>query len=93
LEPDHEKVLDFLVNNTSEEGCAPFAPICKATRLPRARVRFICRLFKRKGWAEFYSGLFDDDGKPAGSGYCVTKAGIAAWEALPQDGIAALQSV
>lgn len=93
MEPDHEKVLDFLANNSSEEACYPFDPICKATRLPRHRVRFICRLFKRKGWAEFYSGLWTHDGEPAGSGYCITKAGTEAWEALPQDGIAALQSV
>lgn len=92
MQADHEKVLDFLANNTSEEACYGFSPICVATRLPRSRVRFICRLFKRKGWAEFYSGLMDDDGHPAGSGYCITKAGVEAWEALPQDGIAALQS-
>lgn len=92
MQKDHEKVLDFLANNTSEEACFGFDPICKATRLPRNRVRFICRHFRRKGWAEFYSGLFNDDGRVAGSGYCITKAGVAAWEALPQDGIAALQS-
>jgi len=83
VEKDHEKVLEFLAERSSPEACYPFAPICRDTGLDRNRVRFICRLFRRKGWAEFYSGLWNDDGQPAGAGYCITPQGMAAYQALP----------
>lgn len=83
MEKDHEKVLEFLAERTSRETCYGFAPICEDTGLDRKRVKFICRLFKRKGWAEFYSGLCNDDGDFAGSGYCISPAGMAAYQALP----------
>lgn len=93
MEKDHEKVLEFLADYSSEEACYGFKPICEATRLTRQRVRFICRLFKRKGWAEFYSGLVNEDGDFGGSGYCITSAGMSEYMKLPQDGLSALQSV
>lgn len=83
MEKDHEKVLEFLAERTSPEACYGFAPMVEDTGLDRARVRYICRLFKRKGWVEFYAGLWDSDGKPAGSGYCISSAGMAAYQALP----------
>ncbi len=83
MEKDHEKVLEFLAERTSPEECYGFAPICEDTGLDRKRVRFICRMFARRGWAEFYSGLWNCDGKPAGSGYCISPAGMAAYQALP----------
>lgn len=75
MPPDHLAVLKFLKAHTSEEACYPFAPICRATRLNRKRVRLACRALARKGWAEFYRGLCTNDGDFAGSGYCVTAAG------------------
>jgi Helix-turn-helix domain len=77
LNKDETTVLRFLGKYyNGEGGCFPFEPICQATRLNRARVRRACRSLKRKGFAEFYSGLWSDDGLPAGSGYCCTESGM-----------------
>lgn len=38
-------------------------------------VRRVVRQLARKGLAEFYRGLFTDDGMLCGSGYCITKSG------------------
>jgi hypothetical protein len=81
---DHKKVLKWLAENSGEEACFPFQPIMKATRLSRQRVRFICRSLRRKGFAEFYSNLWSHDGEPAGSGYCISKAGREAAAQLNQ---------
>lgn len=75
LLPDHAKVLAFLAENSSEDACFPFAPISDETGLDRKRVKFICRSLRRKGLAEFYRGLWTDEGEPGGAGYCVTRAG------------------
>jgi hypothetical protein len=83
VDKDHEKVLEFLAERTGPEAVYGFAPMCKETGLDRKRVRVICRLFKRKGWAEFYSGLISEDGDFGGSGYCIAPAGMAAYQALP----------
>lgn len=92
MEKDHEKVLEFLAERTSRETCYGFAPICQDTGLDRKRVRFICRLFKRKGWAEFYNGLMNEDGDFGGSGYCISPDGMAAYQVLPADRLLANQS-
>lgn len=73
--PDHAAVLKFLAENSSEEACYSFGPIAEATGLDRVRVRFVCRLLRRRGLAEFYHGLWSADGAPAGSGYCISAAG------------------
>lgn len=39
-------------------------------------VRRIVRCLARKGLAEYWRGLWSDDG-PAGGGYCITPAGRA----------------
>lgn len=82
MEKDHAKILRFLAERSGPEACYPFAPICKATGLPRQRVRFICRLFRRKGWTEFHSALCNDYGEFRGSGYCISPAGIAAFQSF-----------
>lgn len=35
----------------------------------------ICRNLRNRGFVTFERGLFDDEGRPAGSGYAITKAG------------------
>ena len=47
------------------------------TDLTLKEVRRSCRSLKKKGLAEFYRGLFDEDGKAAGSGYCATRKGAS----------------
>lgn len=76
---DHKSVLRYLIRDTLPDGemCRPFAPICKATKLSRRRVRIICRALARKGLAEYRSGLCFEDGGLAGAGYCITRPGIA----------------
>lgn len=75
MQPDHFKVLKALALFTGRECCWPFEPICEATKLDRKRVRFVCRILRRQGYAEFYNALWNDDGQPAGAGYCISPAG------------------
>lgn len=53
----------------------PFATTMKRTGLDRRKVRLACRSLTRKGFAEFCSGLWTDDGEMAGSGYAATSRG------------------
>ncbi|KKM23554.1 hypothetical protein LCGC14_1614060 [marine sediment metagenome] len=64
------------------EVCVPFIPIQDLTGYDRRTVRRHVRALARKGLAEYHRGLCDDEGKPAGAGYCITQAGIEAIEAL-----------
>ena len=80
LNPLHLKCLLALGKLLEEERGAeegyyvPFSPVMERTGLTRQDVRRIVRLLKRKGLAEFKSGLWSDDG-PAGSGYRPTAQG------------------
>ena len=56
---------------------SPFAPIAKATRLKRSKVRLACRSLTRKGLAKFGKGLSDHDGEFRGSGYSATEQGVS----------------
>ncbi len=40
-----------------------------------SEIRLSCRYLKRKGYADFSSGLWSEDGEMMGSGYGSTKAG------------------
>lgn len=64
----------------SEHGepgwCTPFAPLARRTRLPVAEVRRLCRALRRKGLTEYHSGLWSEEGQPAGAGYCASAAGF-----------------
>jgi len=70
--------LNFLHGRTLPHGemCIPFAPIVRGLKLDRASVRRSVRVLARKGLAEYYRGLWTEDGEPAGAGYCITPAGI-----------------
>jgi hypothetical protein len=73
-----QKVLGYLTEDgfSWDQGYSGFAGIVANTRLDRKTVRRACRSLARKGLTEFGKGLWNDDGEPAGSGYCATKAGI-----------------
>jgi hypothetical protein len=79
LNPAQRACLSHLADRTLPNGemCVPFAPISRDTGLPRDEVRRSVRALARKGLAEFHSGLSTEDGNLAGSGYCITPAGIA----------------
>lgn len=59
-------------------GFLSFATIAADTGFDRRTVRLGCRLFARKGLAEFANALSDDDGGFKGAGYAITSDGIAA---------------
>lgn len=62
----------------SDENFLPFGAILSRahmTDLDRPAVRRACRSLKRKGLAEFMSGLSNLDGMFVGSGYACTKEG------------------
>jgi len=67
------------------EMCVPFYVLSGEPRESAGtkEVRRIVRQLARKGMAEFHRGLFDDDGRMCGSGYCITPAGRAALETKP----------
>jgi len=71
-----EKVLRHLAEIYGDDSnCTYFKYTAKGTGLTVREVRLACRALKRKGYASFERGLFDDEGKVAGSGYCATREG------------------
>ncbi len=74
-----QKCLEALDEHTHPNGemCVPFAPIIEDTGLDRQTVRRHVRALARKGLAEYFRGLCNEDGQPAGAGYCITDAGRA----------------
>ena len=76
LNDNERKVLAAL--NYNEDGIcfSGFAFLMEETGLDRKAVRRSCRSLKRKGLAQFASGLWNEDGEPRGSGYAATKEGV-----------------
>jgi hypothetical protein len=78
-------VLIALDEYTRPDGefCVPFHVLSGEPRDAAAtkEVRRIVRQLARKGLAEYYRGLFTDDGMLCGSGYCITKSGRRSLEA------------
>lgn len=91
MTPNDQKCLLALCDSTLPDGemCVGFALIERQTSLPRNVVRISVRRLARKGMAQFFTGLFNEDGEVAGSGYCITNDGIAFVEALPESKIPA----
>jgi len=84
VNPIEQQVLNVLASGSDEYGYFSFAGI-KARgglELDVKQIRRACRSLKRKGLADFCSGLWDDDGRPAGSGYGATRAGREAAEPI-----------
>lgn len=81
-------VLMALDEHTRPHGemCVPFYYLSGEPKdsAETKEVRRIVRQLARKGMAEFYRGLFDDDGRLCGSGYCITPAGRAALQQEPK---------
>lgn len=79
LNENERKVLAVLdeVTDTWGERCITFSWIIDDAKLTLKEVRRACRSLRRKGLAEFYRGLMDEDGRVAGSGYCISKSGKA----------------
>lgn len=80
MKPNKKKVLEALNSHFDPwEGVSfvCFKTLQGETGLDRKEVRRHCRALKRQGLAEFQAGLWDDEGRPAGSGYAATKLGIA----------------
>lgn len=79
MKQQHIDVLKCLVENIDCDGFnyADFLAIKKRlnNKYTRSEIRLSCRYLKRKGYADFESGLWYDDGEMAGSGYGATKAG------------------
>jgi len=69
-----------------------FRALTGPTKLNRREVRLACRSLKRKGLAEFRRGLWSEDGEPAGSGYCASKAGVDFIKSAPRPRGATKQS-
>lgn len=78
LLPHHRRVLVELDHLTQPNGelCAYFRTIARGLEMDVREVRRIVRCLARKGLAEYWRGLWSDDG-PAGGGYCITPAGRA----------------
>lgn len=77
MSPDALKVLKALneFGSVFEPCYFSFRPLTVRTGLDRRTVRRNARYLKRKGLAEFYAGLFTEDGEVAGAGYAITEAG------------------
>jgi len=75
---NEKKTLTALAMETREGGeyCSSFNGLLGyADDLDRRQIRLSCRSLKRKGLAEFYRGLTNEDGEVAGSGYCISDEG------------------
>jgi len=48
--------------------------------IPKEVVRGILRTLREEGKVDFTRGLWTEDGEPAGSGYCLTVAGLKDFE-------------
>lgn len=78
LTDNHKRVLRALngcSNDFGEPAFLSFNGIARAGEIDRHLVRRNVRHLARKGLAKFGSGLWTDDGEPAGSGYAITPAG------------------
>lgn len=70
------RVLKILSEHYEDyANCLFFRGIAKQAHMNKKDVRRACRSLARKGLAAYERGLFDEDGKVAGSGYYCTKAG------------------
>lgn len=77
MTPDEIKcllALDYL-SEPDGEICTSFRPIMYHTELDHKTVRRNVRALARKGLAEYFRGLWTEDGKMVGAGYCITRRG------------------
>lgn len=84
MKPKHIELLETLncVSIPDGEMCVPFKAIQGSLAVVGQKweikeIRRVVRHLRRKGMAEFYCGLWTDEGQVAGAGYCISKAGQA----------------
>jgi len=70
-------VLRAMEMRSPDFGFMSFGAIARDSGVDRKAIRRIVRKLARYGLAEFSSGLWTDDGRPAGAGYAITSAGRA----------------
>jgi len=70
------RVLNYL-GTPSDASCMNFNHLSTRTGLSRDEVAEACRSLRKRGIAECYTGLVDDDGIFYGSGYGLSAAEIA----------------
>lgn len=77
INENEERVLRLLAENSSTHGeyCVAFKNIAD-NEADIKLVRRACRSLRKKGLAEFYRGLMNEDGEVAGSGYCISPLGV-----------------
>lgn len=78
LTDNHRRVLRALDTEGEDFSYLNFAQIARRGEIDRKLVRRNVRHLARIGLAQFASGLWTEDGEPAGSGYAMTAAGRAA---------------
>lgn len=79
------KALAALADQGGEDadfGYLSFKSIAAESGLPLKYVRRTVRALARKGLAKYARGLWDEDGKPWGSGYAATRLGLDLAESL-----------
>ena len=82
MSPNEAKALGALAEAYSEDEdfCfLSFKGIASRSGLDPKIVRRTIRSLARKGFARYQRGLWTEDGEMAGSGYCCTKEGLAAF--------------
>lgn len=65
----------LIAMHSDEEMCINYGGLEYATKIPRKYLEPIIKHLKELEYIEFWRGLMDDDGKPAGSGWCRSRAG------------------
>jgi hypothetical protein len=80
---DNERLaLKALCQSGGDFAFLSFKLVSKRSGLEIAEVRQAVRSLAAHGYAEYASGLWTDDGAPAGSGYAATEQGRAFHQAL-----------
>lgn len=78
INENERKVLEQMVKTNANHGDTHymyFRVLADYTGLDLKQVSRACRSLKKKGLAEYMRGLFDEDGRAAGSGYGATADG------------------
>ncbi len=73
LSENEEAVLIEL--RDSEEYCVNYAYLDGVKGMHRKELEPVIKHLKELGYITFWRGLMDDDGVPAGSGWCRSRAG------------------
>ena len=81
LSERERQALKGMAKFSGDFDCLTFRGIARSSGLRLKYVRRTVRALARKGFAEYQSGLCNEDGQFFGSGYRATEAGRAELEA------------